>query len=47
VGVSGQVLFEKGNDHLIDADRCAVLVHYLDTRENASASPLDIRLDIF
>ena len=33
IGVSGQVLFEKGNDHIIDADRCAVLAHYLDTRD--------------
>jgi len=32
-GVRGHVMFEKGNDHLIDADRCAVLAHYLDTRE--------------
>ncbi len=37
IGVSGQVLFEKGNDHVIDADRCAVLAHYLDTREEGIA----------
>ncbi|MCC6491089.1 MAG: hypothetical protein IT364_26615 [Candidatus Hydrogenedentes bacterium] len=47
VGVSGQVLFEKGNDHLIDADRCAVLAHYLDTREQGSTNALNLRLDAF
>ncbi len=30
---SGLVVYEKGNDHVIDADRCAVLRHYLDTVE--------------
>jgi hypothetical protein len=30
-GFRNQILFEKGNDHIIDADRCAVLAHYLDT----------------
>ena len=30
---SGMVVYEKGNDHVIDADRCAVLRHYLDTVE--------------
>jgi hypothetical protein len=29
VGALGQVVYEKGNDHLIDADRCALLRHYL------------------
>jgi len=32
-GMRGQVLFDKGNDHIIDADRCALLAHYLDTQE--------------
>ena len=27
------VVYEKGNDHLIDADRCAILAHHLDTLE--------------
>ena len=31
---SGRVVYDKGNDHIIDADRCAVLAHYLDTRED-------------
>ena len=29
----GQVIYDKGNDHIIDADRCAVLRHYLDTED--------------
>jgi hypothetical protein len=33
VNALGQIVYEKGNDHLIDADRCAVLAHYLDTQE--------------
>lgn len=32
VGPAGQILYEKGNDHIIDADRCALLAHYQDTR---------------
>ncbi|NIA13262.1 MAG: hypothetical protein GWP08_04220 [Nitrospiraceae bacterium] len=31
VSASGNIVYEKGNDHLIDADRCAFLCHYLDT----------------
>ncbi len=33
VGHMGQILFEKGDDHIIDADRCAVLAHHLDITE--------------
>ena len=29
----GHILYEKGNDHIIDADRCALLGHYLHTVE--------------
>ncbi len=35
VGISGQIIYEKGNDHIIDADRCALLGHYLDTTRYA------------
>ena len=31
VGQMGRILFDKGDDHLIDADRCAVLAHHLET----------------
>ena len=37
VGAAGQIVYDKGDDHLIDADRCAVLAHYLDTRIDAPA----------
>ncbi len=30
VGHQGRIVFDKGNDHIIDADRCAMLCHYLD-----------------
>jgi hypothetical protein len=36
VNATGHIVYEKGNDHLIDADRCAVLRHYLDTLEDTS-----------
>lgn len=39
---SGLVVYTKGNDHLIDADRCAVLCHYLDTTE-IGPSPVPAR----
>lgn len=42
VGASGQIVYEKGNDHLIDADRCAVLRHYLEHLEET----LPVRLGI-
>lgn len=32
----GRILYNKGNDHLIDADRCAVLAHFLDTKMEAA-----------
>ena len=30
VGPNGQIIYEKGNDHIIDADRCALLRQYLE-----------------
>jgi hypothetical protein len=48
VGPSGQTVFEKGNDHLIDADRCALLCHYLDTSEHEpDGTPLRLRIESF
>lgn len=29
----GLILYEKGNDHIIDADRCALLTHYTHTHD--------------
>ena len=42
----GRVVYEKGNDHLIDADRCAVLRRWLDTRENGGVE-LGVRIEGF
>ncbi|MBX7259670.1 MAG: hypothetical protein K1Y02_25160 [Candidatus Hydrogenedentes bacterium] len=48
VGQMGQILFEKGDDHLIDADRCAVLAHHLDTFEHFNPRPpLPLMFDTF
>jgi hypothetical protein len=30
LGPTGQIVYEKGNDHIIDADRCAMLRQYLE-----------------
>jgi len=42
VNTSGKIIYEKGNDHIIDADRCALLRHYLDTREPARGVALGV-----
>ena len=36
VDAHGRIRYDKGGDHLIDADRCALLAHHLDTMEPAS-----------
>jgi len=47
IGTNGQVVYEKGNDHIIDADRCAVLCRYLDTREEWGAQGIEVRVEGF
>jgi len=48
VGVNGQIVYDKGNDHLIDADRCAVLAHYAYTHDDdAPDSPRTVRIEAF
>lgn len=47
VNAGGQIVYEKGNDHLIDADRCAVLARYLDTHECPPPAHLGIRVEAF
>ena len=47
VNAAGQIIYEKGNDHIIDADRCAVLRHYLDTVEDSGAAMLGVELKGF
>jgi hypothetical protein len=34
INAAGRVIYEKGNDHLIDADRCAVLRDYLENMDD-------------
>lgn len=46
VSDSGRIVYEKGNDHLIDADRCAVLRRWMDTRENGGIE-LGVRIEGF
>jgi len=44
VGTQGQIVYEKGNDHIIDADRCAILCQYEDQLEETMPSQLGIDL---
>ena len=43
----GEILYDKGNDHIIDADRCAILRHYQDTHDTAEPVYLGVRADRF
>lgn len=47
VGTLGQIVYEKGNDHIIDADRCAVLRHYCDQLEEAAPGRLGVDVAFF
>lgn len=47
VGTSGQIVYEKGNDHLIDADRCAVLRHYREQLEEGTPARLGMDVAVF
>jgi hypothetical protein len=47
VGHHGRIVYEKGNDHVIDADRCAVFARWLDTRDPGTNPPLGARLEGF
>lgn len=44
VGASGQIVYEKGNDHIIDADRCAILRHYSDQLEESA--PINVGIGL-
>ena len=46
-GANGAVVYEKGNDHIIDADRCALLRYYLDTSETVEPLYLGVRIEGF
>ncbi len=47
VSPGGEIVYEKGNDHIIDADRCAVLRHYLDTHDRAEPVYVGVRIEGF
>lgn len=32
----GRIVYDKGNDHIIDADRCALLAHHMDIHDTAA-----------
>ena len=40
----GQIIYEKGDDHIIDADRCAILRRHLDTQEHDPTPSLGVEL---
>ena len=46
VGHQGRIVYDKGNDHIIDADRCAALCRYLDTLE-PDVVPLGVQVEGF
>lgn len=47
IGAAGNIVYAKGNDHLIDADRCALLAHYLDTSDTPTSAHPGIRIESF
>lgn len=49
VGHNGRIVYEKGDDHIIDADRCALFAHWQDTREATvqEAPPVRPRIATF
>jgi hypothetical protein len=47
VSAQGEIVYEKGNDHIIDADRCAALRRYQDISYRPEPVYLGIRLDAF
>ena len=47
VSTNGAIIYDKGDDHIIDADRCALLAHYRDTHEDHPATSLGIRIETF
>ena len=47
IGAMGHIVYEKGNDHIIDADRCAAYVHYFDTTQFERAPVLGVQVGWF
>ena len=46
IGQNDRVIYDKGGDHIIDADRCAVLARHLDTLDPGIVG-LGVRLEGF
>ena len=42
VNILGNIVYDKGNDHIIDADRCAILCHHLDQIEDTIPTRLGV-----
>ncbi len=47
VSANSSIVYDKGDDHIIDADRCAMLAHYRDTHESCPSIPLGMRIESF
>lgn len=47
VGEHGRIRYSKGDDHIIDADRCAVLRHFEDTHLPEDRPPLGAWVEVF
>ncbi len=47
IGAMGHVVYEKGDDHIIDADRCAMYAQYLDTVEYERGPVLGVQVGWF
>ena len=47
VSANGAIVYNKGDDHIIDADRCALLAHYDDTHEAPQQPRLGVRIEPF
>lgn len=47
VGVAGEIIYDKGDDHIIDADRCVLMAHYADTQDEESPTFSAMRVEPF
>jgi hypothetical protein len=47
VSANGAIVYNKGDDHIIDADRCALLAHYQDTHDLSPDALVGIQIESF
>ena len=47
VGPSGEIVYAKGDDHIIDADRCAVLARHIATQRESRPPMLGVQIAPF